>query len=232
MRKEPYRYETTSVTGFVQRIATCLLRHGYYYYVQGQVKEGRDPRAIDRKLLEKYEVVQSEWTRARRKELGLANLQYVRFENVWVLLATDGLHEMKSMERRQLRDIREAPIQIGGYSIYLKRGDFKKKTSPDEEPVKDDRWHARVLISRERYKELRAYFLDIACHRSADGLVAELNALPYEPYKPVWRQLRKLVRLVNKKRKAAGYDSIPMAAVRWRRTIVKAFEPICEQLAA
>ncbi len=133
---------------------------------------------------------------------------------------------MKSDEASQLRDIREAPIQIAGYSIYLKRGDFKKKLSPDEQVTPDDKWHARVLISRERYKELRARFLDIACHRKVESLIAEINGLPFEPYKPVWRQLRKLVRLINKKRKAAGYSPVPMTAVRWRRSIVKAFEPV------
>ncbi len=226
MRKGEYKYETTSVTGFVQRIATCLLRHGYVHYVQGEVPEGKDPRAIDKKLLAKYDVVQNEWQRARRKGRGLANLQYVRCGRTWVLMATEGYHPMKSDEQSQLRDVREAPIQIAGYSIYLKRGDFKKKVSPDEEPVPDDKWHARVLISRERYKELRARFLDIACHRTVEGIVAEINGLPFEPYKPVWRQLRKLVRLINKKRKAAGYLPVPMTAVRWRRTIVKAFEPL------
>lgn len=223
-----------------------MLRHGYYFYVQGCVPSGKSPSTIDSNLLTKFDVVQSEWTRARRKELGLANLQYLRFGVHWIMLATHGKHhwfdehqkevlnpKTGKMEIKNLfRDVRELPIQIHGYSIYLKHGDFKKKSSPGEAPVRDDRWHARVLISRERYKELRAYFLDIACHRSVEGLAAELNALPYEPYKPVWRQLRKLVRLMNKKRKAAGYDSVPMAAVRWRRTIVKAFEPVSEQLAA
>ncbi len=108
----------------------------------------------------------------------------------------------------------------------MKRGDFKKKAAPEDEAVPDDKWHARVLISRERYKELRARFLDIACHRKVESLIAEINGLPFEPYKPVWRQLRKLVRLINKKRKAAGYSPVPMSAVRWRRTIVKAFEPV------
>ena len=232
MRKEPYKYETTSVTGFVQRIATCLLRHGYVHYVQGRVGEVKDPRAIDKKLLEKYDVVQSEWSRARRKEKGLANLQYVRFDRTWVLMATEGSHPMKSAEQSQLRDIREAPIQIEGYSIYLKRGDFKKKRTKEEAPVRDDKFHARVLISRERYLELRAYFMSIACHRSAERLAMEINALPFEPYKPVWRQLRKIVRLLNKKRKAAGFDQVRMEAVRWRRSIVKAFEPVAVDEAA
>lgn len=226
MRRGEYKYETTSVTGFVQRIATCLLRHGYVHYVQGQVPAGKDSRAIDKKLLTKYEVVQNEWRRAKRKQKGQANLQYLRFEGTWVLMATEGYHPMKTDEQSQLKDIREAPIQIAGYSIYLKKGDFKKKLSQEETPVPDDKWHARVLISREKFKELRAYFLDRACHRKVETLVAEINALPFEPYKPVWRQLRKLVRLINKKRKAAGYSPVPMRAVRWRRTIVKAFEPV------
>jgi hypothetical protein len=226
MRKGEYQYETTSVTGFVQRIATCLLRHGYVHYVQGEVKEGKDPRAIDKKLLTKYQVVATEWRRADRKRRGLANLQYLRFDRTWVLMATEGYHPMKSEERGQLKDIREAPVQIAGYSIYLKRGDFKKKLTKEEAPTPDDKWHARVLISRDKYKELRSYFLERACHRKAETLVDEINALPFEPYKPVWRQLRKLVRLINKKRKAAGYRPVPMEAVRWRRTIVKAFEPV------
>ena len=98
--------------------------------------------------------------------------------------------------------------------------------------MRDKKFHARVLISRERYTELRAYFLSIACHRTAERLAMEINALPFEPYKPVWRQLRKIVRLVNKKRKAASFDQVKMESVRWRRAIVKAFEPTRGHLAA
>lgn len=232
MRNGEYKYEATSVTGFVQRIATCLLRHGYVYYVQDRVPDGKDPRAIDAKLLAKYAVVQNEWRRARRKERGEANLQYLRYGRAWVLMATEGYHPMKTEEKSKLRDVRDAPIQIAGYSIYLKRGDYKKKASADEKPVPDAKWHARVLISRERYCELRAYFLEIACRRSSEALAAEINALPYEPYKPVWRQLRKLVRTINKKRKSGGLTQVPMSAIRWRRTIVKAFEPVDEDVAA
>lgn len=233
MRKKPYEYEATTVTGFVQRIATCLLRHGYVFYVQGTVKEGKDPREIDKKMLERYEVVQTEHARARRKERGLANLQYVRFDRTWVLMATAGYHPMKSAEEKNLRDIREAPIQIEGYSIYYKQGDFEKKRSPDDPLVRDHKWHARVLISDKRYRELRAYFLSIACHRTAEKLEAEIRALPFEPYKPLARQLRKIVRLVNKKRKAAGYAQLDVKkAVRWKRNIVGAFEPMEVGLAA
>jgi hypothetical protein len=231
-RRGEYKYEVTSVTGFVQRVATNLLRHGYVHYVQGEVREGKDPRSLDRKLLDKYGVVQNEWQRARRKERGLANLQYLRFERTWVLMATEGSHPMKSEERENLKDIRESPLQIGGYSIWYRKGDFKKKSSPEAKPVRDETWHARVLISRERYKELRAYFLGIAAKRTVDVLSTEINNLPFECYKPVWRQLRKLVRTINKRRKERGLSAVPMSAIRWRRTIVKAFEPVERDLAA
>lgn len=46
-----------------------------------------------------------------------------------------------------------------------------------------------------------------------------------ECYKPVWRQLRKLFPSVNKRRKEAGFAAVSMSAIRWRRQIVKAFEP-------
>ena len=109
------------------------------HYVQGEVKEGKDPRSLDAKMLTKYEVVQSEHRRARRKERGLANLQYVRFQRTWVLLAAEGSHPMKSEERNQFKDIRESPIQIAGYSIYLKQGDWKKKRTKVEPLMRERR---------------------------------------------------------------------------------------------
>ncbi len=62
--------------GFVQQLATNILTHGYFFYVQGHVREGKDSREIDKKLLVKYGVEMSRSQRARRKLLGLANIHY------------------------------------------------------------------------------------------------------------------------------------------------------------
>ncbi len=51
-----YRYEATSEKGFVQQLATNILTHGYFFYVQGHVREGKDPREIDKKLLANTEL--------------------------------------------------------------------------------------------------------------------------------------------------------------------------------
>jgi hypothetical protein len=51
---------------------------------------------------------------------------FVSQQRTWVLLATEGSHPMKGEERNHLKDIRESPIHIAGYSIYLKQGDWKR----------------------------------------------------------------------------------------------------------
>ena len=56
-----YRCVATSVKGLVQQIATCYLRHGYWWYVAGRIPEHKDPQHTDRKLIGKYEVDVTEW---------------------------------------------------------------------------------------------------------------------------------------------------------------------------
>ena len=55
-----YKYEVTSIEGLVQRVATHLLTKGYYFFVQGCVPQGKDPRALDQKLIAKYDVIKTE----------------------------------------------------------------------------------------------------------------------------------------------------------------------------
>ena len=204
-----YKYEVTSLVGFLQRVATHLLPHGYWFFTQGVVPEGKDPSALDAKLLAKYDVVKSEGARRWRKSQGLGNVQYVRFERSWMLLSTHGDHPIREGEGTNLKDVRRTPLRIGNYNIYVKRGNYLKKHLPEEPAVVDGRWRVRVLIAREPYREL----------------AEELFALPYVPYAPVRKQLLKLLRLINAKRQAAGYAKIPPTCLRFKREIVRAFEP-------
>lgn len=50
--------------------------------------------------------------------------------------------------------------------------------------------------------------------------------LRFEPYAPVVRQLFGILRAVNKVRKVAGLEQVPMEAVRTRRRVLKPFEPV------
>ncbi len=184
-----YKYEVTSLVGYLQRVATHLLPKGYFFFVQGVVPEGKEPAALDAKLLEKYDVVKTEGARRWRKSQGLGNVQYVRFDRWWMLLATHGDHAIREGEGANLKDVRRTPLRIGDYTVYVKRGEYLKKYSPDESAAPDGRWRVRVLIAREPYQELCAYFLSIACHRRAEALAEELYSLPYVPYAPVRKQL-------------------------------------------
>src|ERR1019366_7798499 len=217
MRDMPSRSEVISVPGFVQQIACSYLRHGYWWYVTGRIPAGKDAAAIDRKLVEKYGIGVSESTRARRKQLGQANLQYLRHDRFFAILATKGQHRFFEEETEGIRDIRRIPLRIAGYSISYRRGGRTREGKLDQ------RWHAHVEIERSRYLETKAHFLHLAVHRSPEKLAMAFYELPFEPYAPVRRQLLNLLRAVNLLRKQAGYRPVPVEVLPLRRRIVKPF---------
>ena len=49
-----YRCEVTSVAGFIQQLAVAYVGRGYFFYVIGEIPEGKDPRSVDQKLIAKY----------------------------------------------------------------------------------------------------------------------------------------------------------------------------------
>src|ERR1700683_2343074 len=116
MRNMQYRSEVISVPGFVQQIACSYLRHGYWWYVTGRIPAGKEATAVDRKLVEKYTIALAESTRARRKQLGQANLQYLRHDRFFAILATKGQHRFFEEEAEGIRDIRRIPMRIAGYA--------------------------------------------------------------------------------------------------------------------
>jgi hypothetical protein len=194
------------------------LRHGYWWYVSGIVPEWKVPTTVDSKLVAKYGIAISESTRRRRKKLGMANLQYLRYDRHFVILATAGRHYFRENEAGAIRDIRRVPIKFHGYSISYRPGG---RTRSGE---LDPRWHAHVAIERERYKEIRAHLLDLAAHRSPERLALEFYRLPFEPYAPIRRQFLNLLRAVNRARKAAGFELLPKEILPLRRRIVRPFE--------
>lgn len=209
-----YRYEATSVEGFVQQLACNYLPHGYFFYVAGFIPAKKDPRHVDRKLLAKYGIAISRQSRARRKQAGHANLHYLRYRQFFVLLATHGKHSFFAEETVRLRDARRLPIRFKDYSISVKRDSARG----------EGKWRVSVQIARERYLGLKAYFVYFAVRRSSEMLFWQLYALPYEPYAPVRQQLLNILRVINKARKAAGFAQVATNALRYRRHIVKPFE--------
>ena len=217
-RRNGYRCVAASPEGLVQQVAVSYLRHGYWWYVSGRIPKGKNRESVDRKLISKYGIDLTDKQRAYRKKRDLANMQYIRYEDFFLLMVTAGHHPFKQQERRQIRDCRRSPIKFAGYSISYRRSGITPKGGG---PPK---WHACVRIAPRSYKELKAYFLELSCHRSVEALSQEFASLQYARFAPVRRQLLTIYRAVNQARTKLGYDMIPNAAVCLRRRIVKPFQ--------
>jgi hypothetical protein len=218
-----YRCVATSVAGFVQQLVSCYLPHGYWFYVSGFVPPGKDPTGVDEKLTAKYGIGLSRTSRARRKAVGIANVHYIRYQRRFLLLATHGFHPFYDDEGQNIRDARRIPIKFEGYSISVAQGGFLRTPKEGGPAVRDPKWRVRVRIEAECYKGLKAYFEDIALHRTVDRLAAELTDLPFEPYAPVRQQLLNLIRYINRRRETAHLEPVGFSALRYRRRIVRPF---------
>lgn len=194
-----YHAVASTVEGFVQQVAVSYLSNGYFFFVQGWVPEGKDPKSVDEKLLEKYGIAISKWSRARRKQVGLANMQYIRFGRVFLLMATHGRHKFFDEEKGTIKDARKSPIRAFGYAISHRGG------------------HSHVRIDLNEYKRLKAHLLRLAKHREATTIEREFFSAPFEPYAPVRRQLITIWRAVNRLRKESGFNPISIECIRMRR---------------
>ena len=116
------------------------------------------------------------------------------------------------------------PIQVGGYSLTVRQGGFLKRLPGEETKTADSKRRVRVQIAREKYRDLKSYFLELATRRSVEELGREFFNVPFEPYAPIRRQLLNVLRLVNAKRQEAGLAKVPPTVLRYRRRIVRPFD--------
>jgi len=205
-----YRCVATSEEGFVQQLAVAYITHGYWFYVAGEIPEGKEPAAVDAKLVERYGIAISKWARCRRKKQGLANMQYLRHKRFFLLLATKGRHEFFEHERSIIRDVRRVPIKFAGYSIGCRRS-------------RDGRWHASVRIERANFDGMKSMMSDSAARLGGRALAREFADSAHLPFAPVRRQLHAIWRAANRKRRTAGLSAIPVEVVPWKRRIVRPF---------
>jgi len=194
-----YRCSTTSVAGFIQQLAVCYVGRGYWFYVTGQIPKSKDPLAVDRKLIDRYGIDLSKYQRHRRKREDKANLQYIRYQRFFALLATSGQHPFFEEEKTLIRDIRKSPLLFAGHAISYKQN------------------HPHVRIAKDAYQELRAYLLNIACHASHETLEKILLTAPYEAYAPVKKQLLSIANAVNQARKKARLFPITTARIQHKK---------------
>jgi hypothetical protein len=216
-----YRYVAVSIDGFIEQLVRYV-NSGHYFYVSGCVPGGKSPELVDEKLLARYSIVQQRWERSRRKQAGFASVHYLRYDRVFILVATHGRHEFfDSHSDEQIRDCRRVAIRYGGYAI---RRHACGRTG---------KWHTLVRIDKPTATALRAYLTDLALRRSKEQLEDEFRSVCFQPYRPVREQLMTMLRAVNRRRKAAGLPIIDYACIPSRRRITKPFgEEILEDKAS
>ncbi len=203
-----------SRAGLVRYVAANLFSHGYRWYVTGYIPEHKDPHRVDEAILDKYNLRITKWERARRKRVGWASVRYLRTGRFFLLIATDGAHPFRTAETATIKDARRTPLVIDGYSMSI-----QKQIAGSGRGL----WRPSIRIKRDTYLQLRAYFLELAVHRSEDRLRRELWNIPFEPYQPVVRQLHSLLRVVNKARKRARYSQIDYEVFRYRMKPIQVF---------
>lgn len=217
-----YRCEAQSPEAVVQLIAASYLRHGFYWYVTGSIPAGKDPLKVDQKLIAKYGIDVSEWDRRHRKQRGIANAHYLRYQSWFILMVSDGHHPLKQRanqggEGEHLRDCRRVPIRFQGYSISYRRSGVTPSGGASP------KFHAHVRIDDDSYRRLKARFLSLSMHRTADALALEFGRVPYARYAPVRRQLLNVLRAVNERRKQQRFEQIPFNVLKLRRTPVTVY---------
>jgi hypothetical protein len=87
----------------------------------------------------------------------------------------------------------------------------------------DDQYHASVRLSRWRVKTWQASFAQLALAPDVEIVSRAFHTLPATPYAPVRRQLLHLLGQVNRRRKRANLEMIPVMALRLRRRPVAPF---------
>ena len=198
-----YRCEATSVAGFIQQLAVSYVANGYWFYVTGEIPARKDPRAVDTKLIARYHLDISKWTRCRQRKTGVASVQYLRHGSFFVLVATRGEHEFFTAEASRIRDIRRAPLRYGGYSVAGLLAGEKHRVS--------------VRIERDAYSELKSRFLAMATGGSEAPLSDALQRVAFARYAPVRRQLAGLLRSINLIRRQQNLPPVsPREGWFWR----------------
>ncbi|MEM9358649.1 MAG: hypothetical protein AAGB04_20915, partial [Pseudomonadota bacterium] len=211
-------YIATSRQGYIQQIVSGWVRNGYYFYVQGKLRENKDSEQFDHKVITRYPVVMKAGRRFSRRQRGVINVAYLRYKKHWIMLATRGKHEetkegfldWRATEAANIRNCMHGqPIKVFGYSISYVRGDYVLKRIGNGATARDYQYRVRVQISREGMVVLKAFLLGNATSHSEEWLRDQFWNVPYEPYAPVRKQLLNLLRQVNAVRSAAGLSKLP-----------------------
>lgn len=221
MAEPTYPPECPTIEALVQRVVN-LAGHGYFYFFKGELEEGVDRLAVDRKMVEKYCLERhgcralNKQKRCRRRQKGLANIDYFRFRFGFLLMATEGMVVMAADDPDEFRDLRERPLIFGDYQMSLREVGFTKGGAPSAKV-----W---TELSGVALQAVRREFLDIATDRRSGWLESQFYNLHYNCYRGIRVQLRSILDEVNELRRSAGQKRLSPGCIKFKRDLPKHFE--------
>lgn len=186
---------TDSWKGFTKLVLNHA-GHGYVEYSAFMIPDKKMVKAecIDRKILQKYqEAGYNKDQRYRHKKAGQANMAYLRWHNIGVLMRTEGEFKERPDADKFLRLDAEPLIFAVGTMIEIKIAKAKAGRN------------YTAFISKKSYREIKALLRDHIRHRRpavAEEYWNRLRGLP--AFSGILEQTRELTKWIKKECKLAG----------------------------
>ena len=189
------KYVAPTLGKFLHKVY-LYMRYGYLHYTVIEIPQGKNLVEIDRKIIDCYDVTFCRVSRQRRREKGESNVIYLRYDRLFILMATEGNHG-KFGDIYHL-NFTSAPYHFRGYSIGIKRG------------------KPHLQISPRRFKVITGQVEAIALHNKAKVVAYFRRISPFQ-FEGVTTQKWELMKAVNHRRKAAGLPRLKWEEVKgWR----------------
>lgn len=175
---------------YIQQIV-YLVGNGYYHYYVGEISLDKldKTKRIDKKIIKKYKVDLTKDQRYRRKKNGLVNYYYLRWSNQFLILHTDGKHDIELDDkfcdiRKKQTEINRLKVKVSAYMEFNIAVTKKYK----------DKYGVTVGLSNMAYKELKVRiekYIKLKQVKKLNGLFANLRGLP--AWKGIVKQEYKLL---------------------------------------
>jgi len=215
MSNQDYRHEAKSIDGFLSQLVRYIANGRHYFYIRVRVPEGKDPRAVAEKLLDRYDIRKSRWQRKRRHLKQTASIHLLQYHEVIVIMLSKGEHKaFYADHQRQVSDIRRTALKAFGYSIRYTFSELEKRQK------------VFIRMDAETCRKVKAHMLTIGVwnsYRDKTALEREFRRLPYQPYGPVYAQLSSVARCVNRERRRRGFEAIDLACIKNKRRLGTVF---------
>ena len=186
------KHQADTLGEFLGKVA-LYMRYGYLRYALRTIPEGKELTNVDEHIQRDFSISCDRMARMRRRQKGLANVVFVRFNHTVIRLATDGTHEL--FDKIDALDFRQNPLHFSGYSIGIK----------GHKPY--------IQITGRRFKAIRKQAHSMALHNHQKVTDYFKRISPYS-FKGVADQRWKLFKEVNRRRKKAGLPRIQWEEVK------------------